>query len=328
MIRKMKIGWKTGGIILLVAVIAMGAIGISYSANGNSDPSGNSLCTFSWVESNDDNHFGTPAEYPSGIDPGDNGNDPYQAQAPAVACGRFAGNVATTTASIDQNQDTISFTLSNAYPGYYPTVFFGLSNQSPTPGIVQSINIQNPDTSVLTITLDGIDLNQIIDAGKEAVGALSIGVGTQPGQIVPQGGSYTVTVTIVVTQWTQGGQALVLAPASTPAPTPTQAPTPTPAPTPAPTPTPAAVAASWGIIGGIGSGGYLPLPVPTPTPETTLTATPTPTAPVLPTPTSAPPAAAVSWSMIGGIIGAALLAALLFFFLMRRRRRSTPDEET
>lgn len=55
-------------------------------------------------------------------------------------------------------------------------------------------------------------------SAKEAVGALSIRVGTKPGQIVPQGNSYTASVTIVVIQCTQSGHTLVVGATSLPAP--------------------------------------------------------------------------------------------------------------
>jgi hypothetical protein len=193
----MKLSWKIGAIIGLVAVIAMGAIGISYSANGNPNPGNKSLCTFSWVESNDSGSTGNKGGY-SPIDPGDNGNDPKAAQAPGVVCPRTGGDVASLTET--HTKDTITMTLSNAYPGYNPTLFFGISNQWSTPGIVQSINIQH-SPELAPVTLTGISVNQIIESGQEAVASLSV----KASDNIHESTIYQVTATIVVTQYTAKG---------------------------------------------------------------------------------------------------------------------------
>ncbi len=188
--------WKIGAIIGLIAILSMAVIGVTYAANGNPGLADKSLCTFNWVESNDDGNVGKRNVY-NPIDPGDNGNDPKAAQTPGIISSRISANIASLTET--HTTDTITFNLDNAYPGYYPTLFFGLSNQWTTPGIVQSINIQNSSPSLLAVDLKGILLNQVIDAGHEAVGALSIGVGDIPQS--KQTNHYTLSVTIVVTQW-------------------------------------------------------------------------------------------------------------------------------
>jgi Putative Ig domain len=193
---------KTGTIIVMAVVLSAAALGTGYAApvqkntvavTPNQAPL--SLCAFSWVQSNDDgttsNHGGF-----NPIDPGGNsGNDPNAAQSPGVACARASVNVASTTAAA--TTDTITFNLTNAYPGYHPTIFFGLSNQWPTPGVVSSITFTNPNPSLLTMTLNGISSNQSVNAGAELLGALDIAVGN-----IPQtGGSvYHLSITIVVTQ--------------------------------------------------------------------------------------------------------------------------------
>ena len=105
------------------------------------------------MEPNDSGSTGSYGGY-NPIDPGDNGNDPLADQAPGVPCIR-TGKVASTSASINVTGETITFNLSNAYPGYHPTIFFGIANQWNTPGIVSSITLTNPNPSLLTMTLKG-----------------------------------------------------------------------------------------------------------------------------------------------------------------------------
>ncbi len=194
---------KTGAIIAMVIILAAAALGTGYAApvqnnkvaviTPNQAPL--SLCTFSWVQSNDDGTVSNHSGF-SPIDPGGNtGNDPKAAQAPGVVCTRASANVASTTAAA--TTDTVTFNLTNAYPGYHPTIFFGLSNQWPTPGVVSSITFTNPNPSLLTMTLNGISNNQSVNAGAELLGALDIAVGN-----IPQtgGSAYHLSITIVVTQ--------------------------------------------------------------------------------------------------------------------------------
>ena len=196
---KMKTNWKIGAIIGLVSIIALAALGITYAAGNSTYPAATtSKCGFSSVESNDDGATGSYGTY-NPVDPGDNGIDPRAAQSPGVSCARVSSDIASTTATY--TGDTISFTMNKIYPGYHPTVFFGLSNQSGTPGVVSSITLNNPDITLFTMTLNGIALKQTIDNGKEATGALDIGVGN----VVP-GQSYSFSATIVVTQSAQQGQ--------------------------------------------------------------------------------------------------------------------------
>jgi|GEM_PF-862356 len=206
---------KTGAVIAMAVVLAAAALGTGYAApvqkntasvTPNQVPL--SLCTFSWVQSNDDGTVSNHDGY-SPVDPGGNtGNDPQAAQSPGTVCARSAVNTAATTAVTTAN--TITFHLSNAYPGYHPTIFFGLNNQWATPGVVSSITFINPNPSLLTMTLHGITNNQAVNAGSELVGALDIAVGN-----IPQSGSpsYSLSVTIVVTQ---SGPALSINPVSLP----------------------------------------------------------------------------------------------------------------
>jgi hypothetical protein len=206
---------KIGAIIALVVILSAAALGTGYAmpltntaaaVTPNQAPL--SLCTFSWVQSNDDGTVSSHNGY-NPIDPGDNtGNDPKAAQTPGAACTRTSFNAASTTAA--GTAGTITFNLSNAYPGYNPTIFFGLSNQWATPGIVSSITFTNPNPALLTMTLKGVSNGQVINTGSEVVGALDIAVGN-----IPQSGSpsYSLSVTIVVTQT---GPAFIINPVSLP----------------------------------------------------------------------------------------------------------------
>jgi len=209
----MKIGWKIGALIGLVAIISLVVIGVAYADSGSitTNFQSQSLCKFSWVEPNDNGSTSNHDGY-NPVDSGDNGQDPLTAQAPGVICVRAPGNYASTSASINNTANTITFNLSNAYPGYHPTVFFGLLNQNSTPGVVSAMtfssitpNIPSDVSSYIKMTLNGITKNQTITAGKEVVGALDIAVDiSAPDSLM--GKIYTISVTIVVTQSSQPSQ--------------------------------------------------------------------------------------------------------------------------
>jgi hypothetical protein len=206
---------KIGAIIGLVVILSATALGTGYAMPATNNAAAVtpnqvplSLCTFSWVQSNDDGTVSNHDGY-NPVDPGGNtGNDPKTAQAPGASCTRTANNTASTSAT--GTTDTITFNLSNAYPGYNPTIFFGLSNQWATPGIVSSITFTNPNPALLTMTLKGVSNGQVINASTEVVGALDIAVGN-----IPQSGSpsYSLSVTIIVTQ---SGPAFSINPVSLP----------------------------------------------------------------------------------------------------------------
>jgi hypothetical protein len=206
---------KIGAIIGVAVIMAMAVMGTGYAmpltntaaaVTPNQVPL--SLCTFSWVQSNDDGTISNHDGY-NPVNPGGNtGNDPKTAQTPGAACTRTSFNAASTTAT--GTTDTVTFNLSNVYPGYDPTIFFGLSNQWATPGIVSSITFTNPNPALLTLTLKGVSNGQVINASTEVVGALDIAVGN-----IPQSGSpsYSLSVTIVVNQT---GPAFSISPVSLP----------------------------------------------------------------------------------------------------------------
>lgn len=210
---KMKIGWKIGGIVLLVAIIAMGTVGIAYAAKGDAKPAKQSLCDFSWVEPND-NGTASTGSTTAYVDPGDNGYDPSEPQTAGVPVSRFDRDFASTTAAIDPTGETMTVTIADGYPGYYPTIFFGLSNQEKTPGIVDSIVIEKTpaDSPQFDVTLKGIGQNQVIDKGKEALGELYVSL-IGP---FPAGAAYSFTVSIIVTQYTHKGKELTVETTSLP----------------------------------------------------------------------------------------------------------------
>ena len=206
---------KIGAIIGLAVILSAAALGTGYAmpvtnhvAAVTPNQASLSLCTFSWVQSNDDGTISNHDGY-NPINPGGNtGNDPKAAQTPGTSCTRTSFNAAATTAVTTSS--TITFNLNKAYPGYDPTIFFGLLNQWATPGIVSSITYTNPNPTLLTMTLKGVSTGQVVNAATEVVGALDIAVGN-----IPQTGSpsYSLSVTIVVTQ---SGPAFVISPVALP----------------------------------------------------------------------------------------------------------------
>jgi hypothetical protein len=78
-------------------------------------------------------------------DPDDDGGDPTAEQTMEAAVNRI-DNVASTQASIDfssppDSARQLTVTISNAYPSYWPTVFFSIRNWGTIPAKVQSIRV-------------------------------------------------------------------------------------------------------------------------------------------------------------------------------------------
>jgi hypothetical protein len=189
--------WKIGILLITIIAVSLGASGVGYAAPSLASSPEISLCSFSWVESNDNGSTSAAGGY-NPVDPGDDGSDPYQPQEPGAGTDRYGMDVAGTHAELNSSRSTITVTLDNAYPGYYPTVFFGLRNDKGTPGIVKSINIDHsPDISV---TLSGIEIDQVIPSGTEAAGALAIGMTGSDGKDIEEAALYTLTASITVVQ--------------------------------------------------------------------------------------------------------------------------------
>jgi len=162
---------------------------------------------FSWVVSNDNGAEETIAPY--GVtDPGDNGLDPSAPQALGEPCARYDKDVSSTTAVLN-DPFNITVILSNAYPCYYPTIFYGIENLGTIPGKIENIivdeNAATPDVEdnipELTVTVSGIYVGQEIDPGGEVTGDLDIHVE----QSAAECHTYTIRVTIITVPWNLGG---------------------------------------------------------------------------------------------------------------------------
>jgi len=155
---------------------------------------------FTWVVSNDDGTMEDQGGY-SPIDPGDDGggteydygwdlsssDDPSAPQAMGSSCARYDKDVAKTEATKIDDYN-IQVTVTNAYPCYYPTVFYGIINDGNVPGKIESIVVDEDfhpnneednvadDIEALDVTVGGISVGQTIDAGEEVVGNLAIHV--------------------------------------------------------------------------------------------------------------------------------------------------------
>ena len=163
---------------------------------------------FAWVVSNDDGAMTSIAGW-NPIDKGDDGggtqydywglsssNDPSALQSPNQLCTRYLKDVGKAKACISSDRNCITVRLYNAYPLYYPTVFFGLQNVECSPGSIDSIQITNTNGNKLTVNVNGISKGQTINAGCTVVGWLGLRV-EQP---AAQNATYTIKVTITLSQ--------------------------------------------------------------------------------------------------------------------------------
>ena len=200
-------------IIALAVVVASGSAGIAYArTQGGPDKTGvvttSSCCCgpFTWVVTNDDGAEDSVALYGI-IDPGDDGggtnydrwgdqssDDPSEPQTMSVACARYDKDVARTTAWISGESREITVMVEDAYPSYYPTVFFGLKCPESALGTIASIVIDNPYPEALTVTTSGIYAGQPLPQCEEVVGAVHVHV-EQP---AAQNAVYTFRVSITI----------------------------------------------------------------------------------------------------------------------------------
>lgn len=187
--------------LIIAAVVLFVSAGEGFAArtasnlNEKSNPADISMAGYTWAQSNDCGIIGYPPGFPQGVNPGDNGDDPTQPQTagvPLPALDRYPANIA--SASVFYGSDNITINLDNVYPGYYPTIFFGLQNQYNVPGVVSSITFTNPPE--LSMTLSGIKENDVIAANETVTGALSILVGPS----IQTGTDITFNVSIAVTE--------------------------------------------------------------------------------------------------------------------------------
>ncbi len=203
-----KIHLTRWGIMCLAVVVALGTIGVSYAQRsgmgkgpGNNivetNPCGTELI---WVVSNDNGVLDNQGGYDP-IDPGDFGLDPSESQTAGNECARYDKNVATTHATLT-DPGLITVIINNAYPSYYPTIFYGLENKGTIPGTIQTIEVDEDattpdvidDIDELLVTVTGIYEGQEIAPGIEIVGDLDIHVE----QAAAQNATYTIRVKITI----------------------------------------------------------------------------------------------------------------------------------
>ncbi len=205
--------------LALAVVVGLGSVGVTYAKWADKPVKGGPIQTaqfsdpFIWVASNDDGHEDDRSSYQP-IDPGDDGsvgeydfwgvgdtsssNDPGSYPLPGALPDpgdpfpRYTKDVARTTARIEADDHYITIVIDNAYPYYYPTVFFALACLSPAVGVIQDIVIENNYFDALTVSYSGIYIGQQIGPGEEAVGALHILVN----QEAEQGTTYTIRLSI------------------------------------------------------------------------------------------------------------------------------------
>jgi len=198
------------GMLCLALVMALAAMGVGYAQDGlqNNDQVLTN-CAFTWVVSNDDGAEDSVNPYGI-IDPGDDGggtsydrwdaqssDDPSKPQAVGVECARYDKDVAWTTAWMSEDQREITVLVENAYPSYYPTIFFGMRCGDSGPGTITTIYIDNPSPEALTVSTSGIYVGQPIPQGEgeEAVGAVHVHVEQAAEQNVTY--EFTVSITVV-----------------------------------------------------------------------------------------------------------------------------------
>jgi hypothetical protein len=207
-----RLHFTKAGIVCLAVVVAFGSVGITYAKmQGGPQNKGvvaTSCCCspFTWVVSNDDGEVTNMSPY-GAVDPGDDGggtnydnwgdqssDDPSEPQTMAVGCARYDKDVARTAAWMSEDRREITVLVENAYPSYYPTVFFGLKCPDSAPGTITSIVIDNPYPDALTVTTSGIYEGQPIPQGEEVTGAVHVHV-EQP---AAQNAIYTFKVSITI----------------------------------------------------------------------------------------------------------------------------------
>jgi len=205
-------------IIALAVVVVLGSLGVAYGYSSGTLKAGNMMAMacfngpFTWVVSNDDGKVTSISPY-GAIDPGDDGggtnydkwggqssDDPSETQTMGVECARYDKDVARTTAWISCDRKEITVLVENAYPSYYPTVFFGLKNTQSFSVKIKSIDISY-DIPELTVTFDGVAVGDVLSSGQEVTGRL--GIHTE--QSARQNSTYDVKVKIELVQKEKSG---------------------------------------------------------------------------------------------------------------------------
>lgn len=205
-----KFHFAKAGLVCLAVVVVLGSIGVAYGYSSGTLRAEDMMAMacvkgpLTWVVSNDDGKVTNISPY-GAVDPGDDGggtnhdiwgrqssDDPSEPQTMGVECARYEKDVARTTACMSCDREKITVQIKNAYPSYYPTVFFGLKCPDSAPGTITSIVIDNPYPDALTVTTSGIYEGQTIPQGEEVTGAVHVHVE----QAAAQNAVYTFRVSI------------------------------------------------------------------------------------------------------------------------------------
>lgn len=166
---------KKIGLLALAIVLSLGLVGVGFAhwtetlnISGTAD-TGNFIVTFDngggadgWTSpttgetvhlrglvSNDDAvsdeaiWCNGPLRDPMVPDPDDDGGDPTAAQTMGVNVARLGNHASTSVSLCDTGHilRNVTVTLENAYPSYWPTVFFSIRNWGTIPAKVQSIRL-------------------------------------------------------------------------------------------------------------------------------------------------------------------------------------------
>jgi hypothetical protein len=163
---------------------------------------------FEWVASNDDGNLDSRSTF-NPIDPGDDGggtqydywgvqssNDPSGLRTTALqsagsACDREVKDVGKATAVISTDGRLINITLDNAYPYYYPTIFFAIKNTGNVNITVDTITSPGFPAD-LAITLQSQTLPQTLTPGQSFIDSVGIMVNQSAAQL----SSYTFQIGI------------------------------------------------------------------------------------------------------------------------------------
>ncbi len=202
---------KKVGLIVLVVVLALGALGVGYAAwsqslnvtaNVNTGTFG---AKFASAVSNDD---GTPGNI---LDPSSAGSWSGGVWDSGTRASTNVGNTTVAITTTTVTGDTLTVTINNAYPGYFGSVAVQVANTGSVPikvvasGPQTQVNSGGGATTDLAVAVTGsLAAGPVpIAVGASAVGTITIGVGTNGGASSDPpktGGSYTVTFTVTASQ--------------------------------------------------------------------------------------------------------------------------------
>jgi hypothetical protein len=106
-------------------------------------------------------------------------------------------DVASCNVGLSDDKQTMTVTISNAYPCYSCKIRYDVVNTGTIPVKIKSITVTNP--SEVSVTVTGIKVGDQIDCGASEAGDLEIHVE----QDAEQGATYTFSVTIYLVQWNE-----------------------------------------------------------------------------------------------------------------------------